>query len=183
MSEVSYTLKTLPTKNDHCYGSLDASIIIVEYADFQCPFSAATSPVLDKVFQTYDEVCIVYRHFPILSTHPNAGVAALAAEAAGKQNKFWEMHHALFQHQYDLSTENIFSLAKNLGLDMRDFPNDLEDEHLLQKVRGDYTHGINDGVSATPTLFVNGIRFEGMPSYEELREEIDQALQDSQTYF
>jgi protein-disulfide isomerase len=182
MSEVSYTLKTLPTEYDNHLGLLSATIVIVEYADFQCPVSAATSTVLDKIFQTYDDVCIVYRHFPVLATHPNSGVAAVASEAAAKQNKFWEMHHAMFENQHDLSTENIFTLAKDLDLDMRDFLNDLEDEQLLQKVRNDYNHGVNDGVSSTPTLFVNGIRFEGLPSFEELREEIDQMLQDNQSY-
>lgn len=182
MSEVSYTLKTLPTEYDNHRGPLSATIVIVEYADFQCPFSAATSPILDKVFQTYDDVCIVFRNFPVLKTHPNAGVAAVASEAAAKQKKFWEMHHALFENQRDLSTENIFTLAKNLDLDMRDFLNDLEDEHLMEKVRNDYNHGVNDGVSSTPTLFVNGVRFEGLPSFEELREEIDQVLRDNLSY-
>jgi protein-disulfide isomerase len=156
--------------------------VIVEYADFQCPFSATTSPVLEKLFQTYDDICIFYRHFPMIETHPNAGVAAVASEAAGKQDHFWEMHDALFENQHDLSTENIFSIAKALKLNMRDFLNDLEDEDLLQKVRNDYNNGINDGVSATPTLFVNGIRFEGMPSFEELKEEIEQVLEDNQSF-
>jgi len=182
MSVATYTLKTPPENNDHHRGSLDAAVMIVEYADFQCSFCAATSPVLDKIFQTYDDICIVFRHFPVTSTHPNAGVAAVAAEAADRQGKFWEMHHALFTHQEELSAENIFTLAKDIGLDMRDFLNDLEDEHLLNRVRKDFENGVNTGVSETPTLFINGIRFEGLPSFDDLREEIDQILRDNQAF-
>ena len=182
MSESSYTLKNLPNEYDHHRGNLDASIVIVEYADFQCPFCAATSPVLDKLFQTYDDICIIYRHFPILANHSNAGVAAVAAEAAGLQNHFWEMHHALFKSQHDLSAEKIFSVARSLELNMRSFLNDIEDENLLQKVRNDYNLGLSDGVSATPALFVNGIRFEGMPTFDELKSEIEQVLVDDQSY-
>lgn len=182
MSEVTYTLKTPPEKSDHYQGSFDASIVIVEYGDFQCPFCAATVEVLDKVLHRYDDVCVIFRHFPIISTHPNAGVAAVAAEAAGNQDKFWEMHHALFANQHDLSTENILMIARNLGLDLRDFLNDLEDEHLLERVRNNINTGVNSGVDSTPTLFINGVRFEGMPSFEELREELDQILYDNQSY-
>ncbi len=174
MSEITLTLKNPPSKTDHHKGPLDASIIIVEYGDYQSPFCAATAPVLEKIFQSYIDVCLIYRHFPLTATHPNSGVAAMAAEAADRQGKFWEMHQALFDNQKDLSTENILAVAKQLGLDLRVFLNDLEDEDLLERVRRDFNNGINNGVTATPTIFVNGIRFEGLPSFEELREEINE---------
>jgi protein-disulfide isomerase len=182
MNEATFTLKTPPGHADHHRGPLNASVIIVEYGDYQCPFCAATAPVLDKLFRRYDDLCLVFRHFPMISNHPNAGVAAVAAEAANRQGKFWEMHQALFENQQDLSTENIFVLAKNLGLDMRDFLNDLEDERLLERVRKDINSGVLNGVNATPTIFVNGIRFEGMPSLDELQNEVDQIISDNANY-
>jgi predicted DsbA family dithiol-disulfide isomerase len=92
------------------------------------------------------------------------------------------MHHALFDSQDDLSTETILTLARALGLNMRTFLNDLEDEDLLKRVRQDMDHGMNNGVFTTPTLFVNGIRFEGLPTFEGLGQEIDQILTDNQTF-
>lgn len=174
MAEVTLTLKNPPNKIDHHKGPLEASIVIVEYGDFQCPSCARLAPVLDKIFQSYIDVCLIFRHYPVISIHPNAGIAAVAAEAASRQNKFWEMHHALFANQDNLETENILNIARELGLNLRDFLNDLEDEKLLEKVRRDFTNGINNGVSTTPALFVNGVRFEGFPSFEELQEEINQ---------
>ena len=182
MNEVTYTLKTLPKTTDHHKGPLEASLIIVEYGDFQCPFCSATAKVLDKIFLSYIDVCIIFRHFPLLATHANAAMAAVASEAAAKQGKFCEMHHALFDSQDDLSTETILTLARALGLNMRTFLNDLEDEDLLKRVRQDMDHGMNNGVFTTPTLFVNGLRFEGLPTFEGLGQEIDQILTDNQTF-
>jgi protein-disulfide isomerase len=174
MSEVTFTLKNPPDKNDHHRGSLDASVVIIEYGDYQCPFCAATAPVLHQIYESSDDVCIIFRHFPLVKSHPNAGIAAIAAEAAAKQKKIWEMHQALFNHQSDLSTENIFTIAQGLELDMREFLNDLEDEDILNKVRNDFDHALANGISETPTIFVNGVLFEGLPSLERLREEISQ---------
>jgi protein-disulfide isomerase len=172
MSEITLTLKNPPIKTDHHKGPLEASIIIVEYGDYECPRSAAMVPILDKIFKSYIDVCLIFRHLPLVSSHPHSAVAAVAAEAAAQQNKFWEMHQALFENQSDLSTENILSIARDLKLNMRKFVNDLENEKLLKKVRVDLNNGINNGIKVTPTIFVNGIRFEGIPSYEEIREEI-----------
>jgi protein-disulfide isomerase len=165
MNEVTYTLKTLPKKTDHHKGPLEASVIIVEYGDFQCPFCSATAKVLDKIFKSYIDVCVIFRHFPLLATHANAAMAAV-----------------VFDSQDDLSTENILTLAKALGLSMRTFLNDLEDEELLKRVRQDMDYGMNNGVFTTPTLFVNGVRFEGLPTFEGLGQEIDQILTDNQTF-
>lgn len=174
MSEVTFTLKNPPVQTDHHKGPLDSSIVIVEYGDFQSPLCAAAVPVLDKIFHSYIDVCLIFRHFPLISEHPNSGVAAVAAEAADRQGKFWEMHHALFEHQEDLSTDNILNLAKDLKLNMPEFLNDMEDDQLLEKVRTDFSKGMHNGVRRTPAIFVNGVLFEGVPSFEELREEINQ---------
>lgn len=172
------TLKRLPEKYDHHLGPLSASIVIVEYADFECPYCAQAVEVVNQIMKSNDNICIIYRHFPLTSHHRNAGLAAMAAEAAGKQNKFWEMHRALFDNQNDLGSEQIFGIARELGLDLRKFTNDLEDEHLLKHVQEDFESGIKSGVDGTPTFFVNGIKYEGDTTVEGLQEEIDGILED-----
>lgn len=172
------TLKRLPEKHDHHLGPLSASIVIVEYADFECPYSAEAVTVVNQIMKSNDDICIIFRHFPLTSHHHNAGLAAMAAEAAGKQNKFWDMHHALFENQSELGSEMIFRLARELGLDLRKFTNDLEDDHLLKRVQEDFDSGIKSGVDETPTFFVNGIKYEGETSIEGLQAEIDEILED-----
>lgn len=172
------TLKRLPEKNDHHLGPLHASIVIVEYADFECPYCAAAVEVVDQIMKKNKDICIIFRHFPLTNHHPNAGIAAMAAEAAGKQNKFWEMHHSLFANQEDMGSERIFTIAREIGLNIRQFTNDLEDEGLLKHVQADFDSGIKSGVDGTPTFFVNGIKYEGETSIEGLQEEIDEILDD-----
>lgn len=172
------TLKRLPQRTDHHLGKLSASIVIVEYADFECPDSAAAVAVVDELIKTNNDICIIFRHFPLTNHHANAGVAAMAAEAAGKQHKFWEMHNALFANQENLGSEGIFAIARELKLDLRKFTNDLEDEELLQHVENDFDSGVKSGTEGTPTFFVNGIKYEGEVSVEGLQAEIDEILED-----
>lgn len=172
------TLKRLPEKIDHHLGSLSASIVIVEYADFECPYCAAAVEVVDELMKRNNDICIIFRHFPLTNHHANAGVAAMAAEAAGRQNKFWEMHHALFENQNNLGSESIFALARDLRLDLRKFTNDLENEELLKHVENDFDSGVKSGVNSTPTFFVNGIKYEGDNTVEGIQEEIDEILED-----
>jgi protein-disulfide isomerase len=172
------TLKRLPEKHDHHLGPLSASIVIVEYGDFECPYCAEAVAVVDKIMKSNNDICFIFRHFPLTSHHHNAGLAAMAAEAAGKQNKFWEMHRILFENQYDLGSEKIFGLARELGLDLRQFTNDLEEERLLKHVEEDFESAIKSGVDGTPTFFVNGIKYEGETTVDGLQAEIDEILED-----
>ncbi len=174
------TLKRPPETSDHHLGTLNSSIMIVEYADFACPFSAELAGVLDKVMRQYKDICLVSRHFPLTSVHPNAGIAAMAAEAAGKQHKFWEMHHLLFKHYSALDPESVFHLARELRLDMRRFLNDLEEENLLERVQRDFRGGMENAIDGTPTLFINGILYEGDLSVQGISAEIDQILTEDQ---
>lgn len=174
------TLKRPPELTDHRLGSLDSNIIIVEYADFLCPFSSGVSKVVDQVLSRYKDICFIFRHFPLTNIHPYAGIAAMASEAAAEQGKFWEMHEILFSHQSEIGPESVFNLARELKLDMKKFLNDIEDETLLQKVQNDFKSGIDSSVDGTPTIFVNGLSFEGEITFEGLSEEIDQILNDNQ---
>lgn len=170
------TLKSTPLKTDHHKGSLSASLIIVEYGDYECPHCAEASIVIEQLLNFYPDTCYIFRHFPLSKIHQHARLAAVAAEAAAKQNKFWKMHQALFLHQDGLSSERIFTIAREAGLNMREFLNDLEDGDLLEKVNDHFSSGIQSSVESTPTLFINGIHFEGSISVIDLKAELDEIL-------
>lgn len=174
------TLKIQPNVHDHRIGSLHAPAILIEYGDFQCPHCQMTVSILDTLIKEYDQdLCFIYRHFPLTTIHPNAGVAAVASEAANVQGQFWQMHHLLFANQFDLSSENIFEMARTLNLDMKRFLDDIEREDFAEKVRVDYNSGLRSGVNGTPTLFLNGIRFDGAPSLELLQDVIDKLINEN----
>jgi protein-disulfide isomerase len=163
------TLKIPISTLDHQIGLVNAPVIIVEYFDFQCPYCALAAPVLDGIVEKFDsDVCFVARHFPLKTVHPFANPAALASEAAALQGKFWEMHHALFANQEFLNEDNIRVIAQELGLNMNKFTSDLARPELAAKVQSDFKGGIRSGVNGTPTIFINGYRYDGVPSYEEL---------------
>ena len=109
-----------------------------------------------------------FRNFPLSAIHPSALVAAEAAESAARQGKFWEMHDLLFEHQDLLGPDAIVAGAKSLKLDMKAFRAAIEDGAALAKVREDRASGIRSGVNGTPTFFINGYRYNGVPEYGEL---------------
>ncbi|WP_408095808.1 DsbA family protein [Peredibacter sp. HCB2-198] len=174
------TLKIPPNVHDHRIGSLHAPVILIEYGDFQCPHCQMTVPILDTLVKEYgQDLCFIYRHFPLSTIHSNAGVAAVASEAADAQGQFWQMHHLLFENQFDLSSENIFELARTLNLDMKLFLDDLEREDLSERVRVDFNSGVRSGVNGTPTLFLNNLRFDGAPTLEMLEDVINKLISDN----
>lgn len=177
------TLKTPPTESDHHIGSLNAAVQIVEYGDYECPHCGVAAPIFEQLLKEYgDNICFIFRHFPLINLHANAGVAAVAAEAADQQGKFWEFHHALYANQYDLSSESILSIARDSGLDLRVFTNDWERDDLLDRVHRDIETGNKNGISGTPAIFMNGILFQGILSYDEIRDEVELILRDDQVY-
>lgn len=121
----------------------------------------AQPDVADLLRRERDELVFVYRHFPLVSQHPHAWIAALAAEAAGRQGRFWEMHNHLFTHRHQLTHQELAAHAAALGLDMQTFERDLVDEDVAEEVRSDALGGIHSGVRGTPTFFVNGQLLEG----------------------
>ena len=126
------------------------------------------------------QVRFAYRHFP-LPQHKNAKLAATVAEAAGKQDKFWEMHDLIFQNQSDWSEEKnaavIFAkYAQDLGLDLAQFQTDIASEEIKAKIENDYKSGVKAGVNSTPTFFLNGKKINNPRNYDEFKNAIEQAL-------
>jgi protein-disulfide isomerase len=108
-----------------------------------------------------DRMRFVFRHFPLKEIHPHANHAAQAAESAGAQGKFWEMHEVIFEHQHALEDEHLVAYAAKLGLDGERVARDLADETYAKRVRDDFRSGVRSGVNGTPTFFINGERYNG----------------------
>jgi protein-disulfide isomerase len=142
---------------DHVRGPEDAPLVIV-YADFECPFCAALEDRLRGL-----PLRVVFRHFPVRSSHPRAWPAAAAAEAAGVQGAFWPMHDALFADQGRLEDPQLWQRAERLGLDVDRFDADRRSEPVARRITADFRAGVRAGVATTPTLFARGERHAGRP--------------------
>jgi len=146
--------------NDHVAGNSLATIELVEYGDYECPYCGRAYPLVKDIQQKLgSELKFVFRNFPLSKIHPHAFQAAIATEAAALQNKFWEMHDRVFENQKILDDENIFLLAMSIGLDPELFKNDIEKKSLKEKVEKDFDSGIRSGVNRTPTFFINGEKY------------------------
>jgi protein-disulfide isomerase len=142
---------------DHSRGPEHAPVVLVEYGDFQCPNCKQAAPAVEIVLQRFEEqVRFVFRHFPLFDVHAHAFMAAQAAECAGAQGMFWEMHAKLFEHQSHLDREHLLRYADDLALDMARFTAELDDEVYRQRVIEHLGSGERSGVRGTPTFFVNG---------------------------
>lgn len=176
-TEVVDTAKLVGEKR-HLIGSDSAKVTVVEFADFQCPACGAAHPVVQQVLSDYgDDVEYIFRHFP-LPGHKNARLAARAAEAAGVQGKFFEMHDMLFENQEEWSESNkaeeIFTgYAESLGLEKEKFLEDLKNDDLNQAIQNDQNTGIELGVNSTPTFFIDGVMHPGVVSYQDFKEIIE----------
>ena len=149
-------------ERDHVRGKKDATVTIVEYADFECPYCGRAEPVIRELLATLgDDLRYVFRHLPLGDVHPHAQMAAEAAEAAGAQGAFWEMHDLLFAHQEALTGRDLAHYAESLGLDVETFGEDLRQHRNAQHVGEDVASADASGVSGTPTFFVNGRRHRG----------------------
>jgi diadenylate cyclase len=154
---------------DHTRGPKDDPVTLVKYGDYECPYCGALHPVLKELQErTGERVRFVFRHFPLDSTHPRARRAALAAEAAASQGRFWEMHDLLYENQDELDDEDLVRYAAELGLDLRRFEKDLANDDLAWRIEEDRLGGERAGVGGTPALFVNGVRYSGPMDLEGL---------------
>jgi protein-disulfide isomerase len=161
---------------DHVVGSETASVTIVEYGDYECPFCGAAHPIVKALQRALgDNLRFAYRHFPLSQIHPHSFQAAEAAEAAGAQGRFWEMHDLLFANQRALGPEHLLAYADQLGLDLERFASDLQQHTHQPRVREDFMSGIRSGVNGTPTFFVNGVRHNGGYDSESLLAAIREA--------
>jgi protein-disulfide isomerase len=152
---------TLPVSDrDHSIGPATAPLTLVEYGDYECPYCrAAHFIVLDLLRQLGDQLRYVFRNFPLVDIHPHAERAAEAAEAAGAQGKFWEMHHVLFEDQPNLALSDLLGYAAGLGLDLQRFESDLATHTFVPRIAEDLLSGARSGVNGTPTFFINGSRY------------------------
>ena len=142
-------------------GPANGRITVVEFSDFECPYCSKAAAKVDAVLQAYpNDVRLVYKQYP-LSTHPHARMAAEAALAAHAQNKFWPMHDKLFANSRRLSDATVLAAAKEIGLDLTKFQNDLKSAKVKQIVEKDIADGDKAQVSGTPTVFINGKRYNG----------------------
>jgi protein-disulfide isomerase len=147
---------------DHIRGNPNATMTLVEYGDFECPFcSAATGTVRDLCDRFGEELRYVFRHLPLPDVHPHAELAAQAAEAAAAQGKFWEMHDILFAHNDQLEFEDLIGYAAQLDLDVEQFARDLREQRFAARVRDDVASAEASGARGTPTFFVGDSRHIG----------------------
>jgi len=163
---------------DHLRGPDHAPVTVVEYGDFECPqCKQAVGAVKQLLARFENQVRIAFRHFPLEGVHPHALRAAEAAECAGGQGRFWEMHDLLFDKQPHLEPGRLLEYAKTLGLDVPRFTAEMDDEIYLQRVREHQKSGEASGVRATPTFFVNGKLVDVSYGLTVLRDAVDAQLQ------
>lgn len=152
---------------DQVRGNKNAKVVVIEYADFQCPGCLAAHKNTSRIYANYgDKVAFVFRNFPLTSAHPNALAAATVAEAAGLQGKYWEMNDALFDRRdtwaslaSDKRTDAFMSVASQVGLDITKLKDDISNNKEIQtKITTDRALGAKSNVTATPTFFVNGVK-------------------------
>lgn len=161
-------------------GSPNAPVVIEEFGDYQCPSCGYLHPVVNKLYAEYgDRVYFIFRHLP-LAMHDNAALAARAAEAAGLQSKFWEMHNLIYENQKEWSEQpnprpTFDSYAQRIGIDINKFRADIDGQMVAVRIRADVQRANSFGITGTPAVFINGV---GMPSLkeEDLRREIEAAL-------
>jgi len=174
---VTVTRYDVPEDNDPSTGPADAEIVIIEFSDYQCPYCKKWhDEVFSQLLAEYpDKIRFVYRDFP-LGGHPEAIPAAVAANCAGEQDKYWEYHTALFSYQYDLGSEAYNQYAIDLGLDVDAFNQCIQENRYYDEVVADYEYAANLGIQATPTFFINGIPVEGALPFDSFKQLIDMEL-------
>jgi Na+/H+ antiporter NhaA len=159
-------------ERDHIRGPEESLVTVVEYGDFECPYCGMAEPAVRELLRDYGEVRYVWRHLPLNDVHPNAQLAAEAAEAAGKQGSFWEMHDLLLDRQDALSPRDLVGYAGSLGLDTMQFAADLRKHAGRAHVDEDLESADLSNVSGTPTFFINGKRHYGAYDIEGLKKAV-----------
>lgn len=160
---------------DHVHGPASAPVTLVEYGDFECPLCGQAYPAVKLIQQRFgDQLRFVYRHFP-LKAHPHAHPAAQAAEAAGAQGKFWEMHALLYQNQLHLEPEDLRRYAKESGLNMQRFETELDERVRAPRVQADIESGLRSHIKGTPAFFVNGAVVDTSFGLERLMQAVEHA--------
>lgn len=154
---------------DHVQGPPEARYTLVEYGDYECPDCGRLFTTIRELrSELQDDIRLVFRHYPRSGIHPHAQQAAEAAEAAGAQDHFWEMHDLLFANQNALGAKDLYRYAEQLSLETERFRSELKHRTYENRVREDFRRGVENGVYGTPGLFINGIRHDGALDLDSL---------------
>lgn len=154
-------MSSLVKEDDHTKGAMDAPVTLVEYGDYECPYTGRAYPIVKEIQKRLgDRLLFVFRNFPLTQIHPHAQHAAEAAEAAAVQGKFWEMHDYLFEHQQALDDDHLARYASKSALDVNRFNRDMSEHTYAARIRQDLLSGEQSGVEGTPTFFINGVRYD-----------------------
>ena len=154
------------SERDHSQGPATAPVTLVQYGDYECPYTRRSTWVVQAIQQQLGEqLRFVFRNFPLTEIHPHALHAAFAAEAAAAQGKFWEMHDYIFHHQHTLADADLEQFAVAVGLDRQQFAQDMAEHPYLSRIEEDLQSGLRSGVRGTPTFFINGVLY--LDSWEQ----------------
>jgi protein-disulfide isomerase len=159
-------LTPIVSDRDHVQGDASARVTLVEYGDYECPYCGQAYPIVKAIQRRLGaHLRFVFRNFPLREAHPFAEGAAEAAEAAGSQGSFWEMHDLLFENQEDLEGESLVRYAQRVVSDAERWVRDMNNRAFRERVDEDFKSGMRSGVNGTPTFFINGVRHDG--SFDE----------------
>src|SRR6267154_4119948 len=162
---------------DHVLGAPDARVVVIEYGDFECPVCAQAYHGVKIMLKHFKHrIRFAFRHFPIVAAHPHAELAAEAAEAAGAQGKFWQMHDRLFENQRHLKANNLRDYAQRAELDLERYDYEMKEHLYLQRVHEHIDSGAKSGVRSTPGFFVNGVLEDVSFGLERLHQAVETAL-------
>ena len=175
-------LKVPVNQTDHIQGDENAPITLVEYGDYECPYCGAAYLIVKRIQKHFKNgLRFVFRNFPLIESHPHAGIAAMTAEFTATKNKFWEMHDLLYENQAFLDMPNLVKYAESLDLSATDLQMAIEKEIFADKIKNDFMGGVRSGVNGTPTFFINGIRYNGSFEYENFLTALNKVEKDDRT--
>jgi protein-disulfide isomerase len=161
---------------DHSQGPATAAVTLVQYGDYECPYTRQSTTVVRAIQQQLgDQLRFVFRNFPLTEIHPHALHAAFAAEAAATQGRFWEMHDYIFHHQHTLEDSDLEQFAAAVGLDMQQFARDMAERPYIGRIEEDLQSGLRSGVRGTPTFFLSGVLYPGSWEQEALLAALQEA--------
>jgi protein-disulfide isomerase len=156
-------LRPTVNSNDHFQGNENAPIVLVEYGDYECPYCVRAYPIIKNIqLALGSNLKFVFRNFPLAEVHSNATKAAIVAEAASAQGKFWQMHDILFENQHHLGDVSLIKYAAEVGVNIDQLETDIENPQYAQKVESDFESGARSGVWGTPTFYINDEEYDGL---------------------
>ena len=168
------------SERDHRQGPATADVTLVQYGDYECPYTRQSTTIVRAIQQQLgDQLRFVFRNFPLTGIHPHALHAALAAEAAAAQGKFWQMHDYIFHHQHTLEDSDLAHFAEAVGLDRQQYARAMAEQHSLARIEEYVQGGERSGVQGTPTFFINGVLYRSSWDQDTLLAALQAASQTS----